>query len=471
MEFVPEAMLDRHVEMVAFSSDGSLVAAGSQDKIGVWSTTTGKLTSRMKLPGGDHYHTLAFTADGQSLISKCRDDRIMRLWDVKTGKLVREVPAPDVGDQKDATLKTFSPDGARALFETRNKRGDFDLTVLDIATGKSMTSLGTPIRFHHHWSKVAFAPDGTSYAFNSAMNQLRIVDAATGKITRELQPMDDSKRSLPSYSFVQYSPDGQFIMAQEHTGRVKIFDIYRYVIWGVADGRRYWEQENSGGSISAGNRYLISDAKSVRDLLSDEVIPIENAIENRSLKGMSRDGKLLAFVGKASAKVDDSKAYPLSIYLTPAPVLPPVVGDKQGPLTDRELEFLWEGTVADNLFRRNHARKALATRREDAVSLAERKLKPATAEERQHIDTLIRRLDDDSPDVRDQATAELEAAAHRFESLLRKAYDSLNAGEVKNRLSSILKKTTTATMPRALVAEVRGIDFLEVLGDAKSRAC
>ena len=246
-------------------------------------------------------------------------------------------------------------------------------------------------------------------------------------------------------------------MAQEHTGRIETFDVYRFVIWGVADGRRYWAAEKQGGWISAGNRYLLRDDKFVLDLLTDRTVPIRNGTpEGRQLAGMSADGKTLAFVGPGSGAAIET-ARPLSVYLTPAPVLPQPDDFAGRDVPPIDLDFTWSGVVADNLFRRERSAKILAAHPGQALEMAREKLKPVPVADRERVAELIVKLDDDSVDVRDKATADLQRVAHRFEPMLAKALKDAKPGEVKNRLTAVTKKMKESNSPAEFGNQIRGM--------------
>ena len=470
-----EGPLGRHIDAVAFSPDGSLVAAGSGDTICVWTTDTGKPVTRMKLPQTQIYHRLAFSSDGKVLISDCRDETLIRFWDAKTGKQLKEVAHPRSTNKMPEnyysyTFKAFGPAGDIEIGDLRATTDHYELSVIDLATMKARSAIKLDLSIHDHWAEAAVAPDGKSFAYNGPAAQLRLFSTATGELVKELRPPDKGNALRSGYrSSVRFSPDGKYLMAQEHTGRIETFDIYRFVVWGVADGRRYWAVEKQGGWISAGNRYLLRDDKFVLDLLTDRTVPIRNgATDGRQLAGMSADGKTLAFVGPGSGAAIGN-VRPLSVYLTPAPVLPQPDDFAGRDVPPIDLDFTWSGVVADNLFRRERSARILAAHPGQALGMAREKLKPVPAADRERVAGLIVKLDDDSADVRDKATADLQQVAHRFEPMLAIALKDAKPGEVKNRLTAVTKKMTETTPPTELVAELRGIEFLAALGTLEAR--
>jgi WD40 repeat protein len=79
---------------VAFSSDGSTLASGSDDKtIKLWDVKTGR---ELQTFTGHSYsvNSVAFSSDGSTLISSS-EDKTITLWDVKTG---RELPVAFCSD-------------------------------------------------------------------------------------------------------------------------------------------------------------------------------------------------------------------------------------------------------------------------------------------------------------------------------------------------------------------------------------
>lgn len=470
--------LEGHVDSVAFSQDGRLVAAGAKDTICVWARDTGKLVTRMTLPEDQVYHRLTFTSDGKSLISDCREDRFVRFWDVKTGKQTKEIAQAPPGGKPDnfsSRFKAFDPSGGRLVRDGASVGFQTGFEVVDLSNGKVAAEV-TPGEWDA-WSEVSFHPDGKTFALNGPGNQLRIFETASAKLVKELRPPHKSRGGWQR-SFVRFSPSGHFLIAQEHTGRVETFDIYRHVIWGVADGRRYFEQEAKPRVehvpqwVSAGDRYTLYDDKAVFDLLTDQLIPIRNAAAaGRRLTATSADGKVLAFVGPASDRPEPGGrgSQKTSVYLTAAPVLPPVGGLAGGDLAPAELESAWRGAVADNLFRREHSLKVLGLRPKQAVALAERKLKPVPEAEGKRVAALVSKLDDDDADVRDAATADLHSLAHQFEPYLRVAQKAAKPGEVRNRLIRVVQKVVESTPPAELGAELRGVALLEQLRTADAR--
>lgn len=94
----------------AFSPDGGLVAAGSEDGTArVWSTVDGRLVSVLAGHTGS-VDVVAFSPDGRLVVTSGRDGT-SRLWEASTGENIAVYDTPSAG---------FSPDGS--LVETPSPR-------------------------------------------------------------------------------------------------------------------------------------------------------------------------------------------------------------------------------------------------------------------------------------------------------------------------------------------------------------
>jgi dipeptidyl aminopeptidase/acylaminoacyl peptidase len=96
---------------VAYSSDGTRLAAGGWGKATIWDTETGKYLLTLKGPS-DLFGALAFSPDGHRLATSADDSKV-RLWDISSGQEVFSLQ-PDTGGWPyfDIFL-AFSPDGKR----------------------------------------------------------------------------------------------------------------------------------------------------------------------------------------------------------------------------------------------------------------------------------------------------------------------------------------------------------------------
>jgi WD40 repeat protein len=183
------------INTVAFSPDGRILASGAgvldgskpqgndhpADKtIKLWDVSTGREIRTLVGSEGE-VTAVAFSPDGRTLASSSGAiqrfergewimDRVVRLWDVETGRVMRELPGLS------GYAVAFSPDG-RWLASAGG-----DVKVWELATGREVRTIHPPSTA---WD-IAFSADGRWIFTTSEDSGTRVWDPQTGELMATL---------------------------------------------------------------------------------------------------------------------------------------------------------------------------------------------------------------------------------------------------------------------------------------------
>ena len=198
----------RAVYPVAYSPDGRWIASGSWDKsVRLWDAATGEPGATLPHPA--FVWEAAFGPDGTWLVTGCAGDDRLRVWDVATARVRREIPLPG----RDPWLLTVSPDGTRLAAKVYDPTGKrHALTVCDIASGKPV--------FSAEGSSLAYSPDGRWLAGLDADDRTVLLrDARTHETVARFGGHEGSVRA------VAFSPDGRQMVTGGGDRTVRLWEI------------------------------------------------------------------------------------------------------------------------------------------------------------------------------------------------------------------------------------------------------
>lgn len=202
------------ISSIALSPADSLLAAasggdtrGAPPVIHLWELQTG---ARHELGAcGRRAPVVAFSPDGTHVAASSADlDAVLRVWNVETGRV------QDIGDVRGGLPAiAYAPDGLSIATGDGNPSGAA-LRLWDLRTGEPRV-LG---RCERQITAVAFAPDGATIAAGSWDETVRLWHVQTGK-PRILA------KGCSYVSGVTYAPDGERIAACSIDGMIRVWDV------------------------------------------------------------------------------------------------------------------------------------------------------------------------------------------------------------------------------------------------------
>ncbi|GAX42837.1 protein kinase [Tolypothrix sp. NIES-4075] len=199
------------VQAIAISPDGQLIASGSNDNnIKLWQLTSGKLLRDFNRWFSGHssmVDSLAFSPDGKLLASGSWDDTI-KLWQVNTGKQISTF----TGHSNWVNSVAFNPEGQMLA----SGSADNTIKFWQIKTGRQISTLTGHLDLV---GSVAFSQDGEILASGSADCTVKLWQVHTG---REIS-------TFTSHSFyvnsVAFSPDGQLLASGSADNTIKLWQV------------------------------------------------------------------------------------------------------------------------------------------------------------------------------------------------------------------------------------------------------
>ena len=217
---------------LAFSPDGSMIAASNGFDINFWNVKTGDLVDAIT----GYYEVVGealFIPDRDLLVSV---DRGVRIWDLNTLKLQRTLPSTE-----SVRRIQLSPDGNTLAC------GNSDNLVLlfDVNTWLNKYTLKGHI---NGISSVAFSPDGNTLVSSSWDNTIRLWNVHTGKYMSTLK----GETSEPEY--VTFTPNGKRVVSIDDE-KIRFWDINTGILEKTIDSE---EDEVYSFVFSPDSRMIVS---------------------------------------------------------------------------------------------------------------------------------------------------------------------------------------------------------------------
>jgi small GTP-binding protein len=163
------------VMSMAFDPQGEVLASGSADKtIKLWETKTGKLVRTLDR-SGEGVTSLAFVPQGGTLAAASFDNTL-ELWDVESSKVLRT----QFGESSNLEIVAFDP----RLEMMAHDDGDHSVNLRELQSGKLLLKLKGHKDFL--WG-LAFDPQGAMLASGSHDKTVKIWEVHSGKLLHTLK--------------------------------------------------------------------------------------------------------------------------------------------------------------------------------------------------------------------------------------------------------------------------------------------
>ena len=198
---------------LAFAADGRL-AAGEPD-VCVWDPSTGKRLTRFG-EKSDPLTCLAFSPDGK-LLAAGDNRHTVTLWDVASGRVVRQSRWQDRNDPRGIRAVSFSPDGTTLALASGP--GAAGLLLWEVRTGKTLRSFVGAADS----DVVVFSPDGRMLASGSSGpwgDKVRLLEVETGRERLHFRANPGAVRC------VSFAPDGRRLATTHEDGTALVWQVW-----------------------------------------------------------------------------------------------------------------------------------------------------------------------------------------------------------------------------------------------------
>ena len=226
------------VNAIALSPDGQTLVSASFGTIRIWNVRTGRLVRTLNpVHSRKSVNTLAVSPDS-SILASGGDDNNVILWDLKTGRRMRTIPAHKGGINAIA----FSSDGQNLASGSDDKT----VRLWNIRTGSRLLTLGGHTE---GVNAIALSRDGQTLASGSQDKTVRLWNLNTGEVRRIITGHGGAVNA------VAFSPNGQVVASASSDNTIRLSNVQDGKRTRTFKGHSSWVRTIA---FSPDNRSLIS---------------------------------------------------------------------------------------------------------------------------------------------------------------------------------------------------------------------
>jgi hypothetical protein len=309
--------------------------------------------------------------------------------------------------------------------------------------GTKMRELGRGASFL--FSTVAFSPDGKLVS-EAGDSNVTVWDRESGK---ELWALWGKKGTGGSV----FSPDSKTLAYVGDDGSVRLVDVMQGKEKARWKDRKHWAK---CVAFSKDGRTVASGGHGMTSLLLWEAAT--GKVRHR-LAGPNASFNLVAFS-------PDDRTLATTTWRWEA-----IIWDATGVLANRLPPIdasTWDDLGSDDASRAYRAIWTLVFRGKQAPPFLRERVRPAVPVPVNRVQELIRQLDSDQFEVREQATKELEELGETAEGELRKALQAKPSLELRQRIEQLLEQRQQDALGPGLLRAVRALEVLEHIGSPEA---
>jgi WD40 repeat protein len=438
---------DSPVLCLAWSPDGRRLAAGTQGgTVYVTEAATGKKVA--SIPAQGAVGSVAFSPDGKSIALCLSEQAKISVWQVDTGKQVREFSLFN----STADHVTITPDG---LAVEGVAVGRVWYWTLDGRTGGSMASGNAG------GGCSAISPDGAASGWCDSQGSLQMRRHQPGGknwvgVTNILQ--------VGKIGCLGFGPAGKLIAVGDDKG-VHLWDAATRKKTTTLTGL---EKSASRLAFSLDGRTLAALAGDGASLLVWDLgrnaprCQVRHGLGAVVALAVSPDGKALALASKGDKGVFLAKTAARELSARGTPV----------DFSDMELAELWDDLANPDATKADAAWRKLGEAGDHTVPFLREKTRPIAVPrvDMSQIEKWVADLDSPKYPTRERATRELLGAGELAVVPIQKMLEKNPSGEAKNRAALVLKKIEQPVRSPDRLRVLEAIDLLERLRTAPAVA-